>query len=146
MTVTGQLTLKKEVKSSKFGLILPAQVELFAFIDAQHRIYVQHPVHNSVSMLVKESNISAVTWDNGLDMLSKPKFYQSTLKPVKGDVIAHLFPKQTGVTLEEKLPNNGNCKDCGKNEWMILPKECASVRDGGKPYIECLHCGNVTHL
>jgi hypothetical protein len=29
---------------------------------------------------------------------------------------------------------------------MLLADETASVTQGGKPYIECLDCGYLTHL
>lgn len=75
-----------------------------------------------------------------------PKFYQAVLKPVK-DVIKHVYPKyHKEMTLEERLPNNARCEDCGKNEWILLPKESITVRESGKQYIECMNCGYHTHL
>lgn len=75
---------------------------------------------------------------------TKPKFYQAYYKPIK-DVISHVYP-QGGITLEERLPNNAQCSECGKNEWVLLAQESVAVRQGGKPYIECLGCGLMTHL
>ena len=75
---------------------------------------------------------------------SKPKFYQAVLKPIK-DVITHVYP-QGGITLEERMGNNAQCPECGKNEWLLLAQEQVAVREGGKPYCECLNCGMVTHL
>lgn len=75
-----------------------------------------------------------------------PKFYQAVLKPVK-DVIKHVYPKHHNqITLEDRLPNNARCENCGKNEWILLPKESIAVREGGKQYIECMGCGEHTHL
>jgi hypothetical protein len=72
-----------------------------------------------------------------------PKFYQSVLKPVK-DVIKYVYP-QGGITLEERL-GDCSCANCGGVEWILLPKECVAVREGGKQYIECIGCGEYTHL
>lgn len=75
-----------------------------------------------------------------------PKFYQAVLKPVK-NVIKHVYPTKAHlITLEERLPNNGTCEHCGGNEWILLPKESVAVRESGKQYIECMGCGETTHL
>lgn len=81
-------------------------------------------------------------------MAGKPKFYQMVLQPVPlEDVISHAYPnKPKGfVTLEERMPNNCACPDCGHHVWMIRPVEVKD-RDGGKPYVECLNCASITHL
>jgi len=51
-----------------------------------------------------------------------------------------------GQTLSERMENDGICPSCGKNEWWLLPDKCVVVREGGKPYCECLSCGYQTHL
>lgn len=82
-------------------------------------------------------------------MAGKPKFYQMVLQPVPlEDVIAHVYPnKSKGViTLEERLPNNCACEDCGHHNWMIHPVEIKDTLNGGKTYIECMNCGRHTHL
>jgi hypothetical protein len=79
---------------------------------------------------------------------NKPKFFQAVLKPVK-DVMETIYPKEIfgEMTLKERLGNEyGCCSECGGNEWMLLAKESVAVKQGGKPYIECLTCGEVTHL
>lgn len=82
----------------------------------------------------------------------KPKFYQAVLKPIKGNVLEHVYPwlNQNGkidMTMTERMGSEeALCPDCGKNKWMILPDESVAVSQGGKPYIECLNCGYVTHL
>jgi hypothetical protein len=77
------------------------------------------------------------------------KFYQAVLKEVKGNVLDHVYPYFKGkgqLTMEERLGNpEGNCV-CGGSEWIILPNECVAVSQGGKPYIECMVCGEWTHL
>jgi len=85
--------------------------------------------------------------------MSKPKFYQAILVPVEGDVLAKVYPenvKKYGspmVTMAERMgTSEAKCPDCGHNEWWLQPKEGAAVREGGKPYIECLNCGYQTHL
>lgn len=82
-------------------------------------------------------------------MANKPKFYQLVLQPVPlEDVIAHVYPNKPkgAITLEERLPNNCACEDCGHHNWMIHPTEIKDTLDGGKTYIECMNCGRHTHL
>ncbi len=74
----------------------------------------------------------------------KPKFYQAVLEPVK-DVIPHVYGMGSKITLKERL-GDGKCPECNNNEWILLAKESAAVRQGGKPYIECKSCGYNTHL
>lgn len=83
--------------------------------------------------------------------MSKPKFYQAILKPIKGDVFAHAYPNtnqgKITMTMTERMGNEeANCPECGKNKWWLLPKDSVAVKEGGKPYIECLNCGYQTHL
>jgi len=83
--------------------------------------------------------------------MKAPKFYQAVLKPVEGNVFDHVYPHNAGTqhqcTMTERMGNEeGNCPECGKNEWWLLPKEGVAVKEGGKPYIECLNCGYQTHL
>lgn len=73
----------------------------------------------------------------------KPKFFQAKLVKIDQE---QLNKELRGCSIEERLPNNASCPDCGKNEWMLLPKESIAVREGGKIYIECLNCGFQTHL
>jgi hypothetical protein len=80
---------------------------------------------------------------------TKPKFYKAVLKPIKGNVFDKVYPWLKGdnqLTIAERLGNaEGKC-ECGHNEWMLLADECVAVKEGGKPYIECLNCGMLTHL
>lgn len=79
--------------------------------------------------------------------MPKPKFYQAVLKEIKGDVLEHAYHKGHGLTLAERMGSEeSKCPDCNKNEWMLLARESVAVQQGGKPYIECLNCGYVTHL
>ena len=76
----------------------------------------------------------------------KPKFYKAELIEVKGNILEELYPGQS-FTFADRLGNaEGSCPECKGNEWMLLPKRSAAVRQGGKPYIECLGCGHTTHL
>ena len=74
----------------------------------------------------------------------KPKFYQAVLQPL-GEKQVMTITKGQSLTDRMGTPE-ANCPDCGKNEWWLMPKEGAAVRQGGKPYIECLNCGYSTHL
>jgi hypothetical protein len=80
----------------------------------------------------------------------KPKFYQAVLQEVKGNVLDHVYPHLKGsnqMTMTERMgTEEANCPECGGNEWMLLPKESVAVSQGGKPYMECLSCGEMTHL
>ena len=82
--------------------------------------------------------------------MGKPKFYQAKLVEVKENVIDHVYPHNKGVnqeTLTDRMGSeNAICPECGKNKWWLLPVEGAAVREGGKPYIECIECGYNTHL
>jgi len=74
------------------------------------------------------------------------KFYKCKLEEVE-DPIKEAYPhlEKGVITFEERL-GDGTCEDCGASNWMFLPEESSAVREGGKPYIECLDCGHVTHL
>ena len=82
--------------------------------------------------------------------MSKPKFYQAVLQEVKGNVLDHVYPHLKGkgqLTMTERMGSeNAECSECSKNEWLLYPKESIAVSQGGKPYMECMNCGQVTHL
>jgi len=82
--------------------------------------------------------------------MSKATFYQAVLVPIEGDVIKHVYPhlKEGQITLEERLPDDGLCPECdsSRREWYLLPKDSIQVKEGGKPYCECMNCGYTTHL
>jgi hypothetical protein len=74
----------------------------------------------------------------------RPKFYQAVLQLRTHTDIMKLTK---GQSLTERLGSEkGECPECGCNHWIILPKESLAIREGGKPYIECLGCGYLTHL
>lgn len=81
---------------------------------------------------------------------NKPKFYQAVLQEVEGDVLRHVYPEAVAkhITMAERMgDSNATCPHCGENHWCIQPKEVTMSRNGGgKPYVECLNCGYVTHL
>lgn len=85
--------------------------------------------------------------------LPKPKFYQTELKLIEGNVFDVAYPFLKGksgfaqFTLKERMGDDeAKCPDCSNNEWWLLPSDSVAVREGGKPYIECLNCGYSTHL
>jgi hypothetical protein len=79
--------------------------------------------------------------------MSKPKFYQAVLQEVKGDVLEHVYHKNHGMTMTERMGSEeAKCGECGGNKWILLPQESCAVSQGGKPYIECMGCGSLTHL
>ena len=51
--------------------------------------------------------------------MRKPKFYQAVLKPIKGDVLEHVYHKNHGMTLTERMGNaKGTCPECDSNSWI----------------------------
>ena len=82
--------------------------------------------------------------------MSEPKFYQAVLQEVKGNVLDYVYPHLKGsnqLTMSERMgSDNAICSECGGNHWMLLANEQVAVSQGGKPYIECLGCGEMTHL
>jgi hypothetical protein len=76
------------------------------------------------------------------------KFFKSVLIPMDEE---ELIAITKGVSIAERLSNdnginpNAECPDCKQNKWMLYPKEINDTL-GGKPYIECLTCGYITHL
>lgn len=82
--------------------------------------------------------------------MSKAKFYQAVLVEVEGDVIEHVYPHLTKgmITLEERMSDDALCPECNdeKREWFLFPQESILVKEGGKPYCECMSCGYTTHL
>jgi Zn ribbon nucleic-acid-binding protein len=79
--------------------------------------------------------------------MGKPKFYQAKLIEVK-DVLKEEYPlHHDQITMTERMGSeDALCPECKKNHWFLFPKECVAVREGGKPYVECLNCGYQTHL
>lgn len=76
--------------------------------------------------------------------MAAPKFYQAELRELSH---ADVMKETNGLSLTERMGSEeAECPDCGSNEWWLLPKEGAAVREGGKPYVECLKCGYTTHL
>ena len=82
--------------------------------------------------------------------MSKPKFYKTLLVPIEGNVMDAVYPWFKGehqMTMKERMGSeNAECNNCGENEWWLYPEESVCVAQGGKPYIECLNCGYITHL
>ena len=82
--------------------------------------------------------------------MRKPKFYQAVLKPIKGNVLDHVYPQYKGknqLTMTERMGSEeAKCGECGNNEWILLADDSCAVREGGKPYMECMNCGTLTHL
>jgi predicted RNA-binding Zn-ribbon protein involved in translation (DUF1610 family) len=76
--------------------------------------------------------------------MSKPKFYQAVLQPISDYKLRQITK---GQSLTDRMGNaEAKCPECGENFWWLLPKKGAAVREGGKPYCECLNCGYQTHL
>lgn len=75
--------------------------------------------------------------------MKKPRFYQAKLERINDKQLMELTHN---IPLEERLPNNGACEGCGMNDWWIYPKESILISQVGKPYVECLNCGYITHL
>jgi DNA-directed RNA polymerase subunit RPC12/RpoP len=82
--------------------------------------------------------------------MKKPKFYKAELKEIKGNVLDKVYLRFKGekkITMTERMGSEeAKCPECSNNEWWLLPADSVAVREGGKPYIECLNCGLLTHL
>ncbi len=80
--------------------------------------------------------------------MGKPRFFQAVLNEVKGNIFDHVYHGLfKDMTLTERMGSEeARCPDCDSNHWMILANESVAVSQGGKPYIECLGCGYMTHL
>jgi len=82
--------------------------------------------------------------------MRKPKFFKAVLQEIKGNVLDEVYPYLKGkeqVTMTERMGGEeAKCPECSNVEWWLLPNDSVSVREGGKPYIECLNCGYRTHL
>jgi DNA-directed RNA polymerase subunit RPC12/RpoP len=82
--------------------------------------------------------------------LPKPKFFKAELVEIGGNVLDHVYPHLKGkgqLTMSERMgTDEAKCPECSNNEWWLLPNDSVAVREGGKPYIECLNCGHQTHL
>lgn len=72
--------------------------------------------------------------------MAKLKFYQAELRTIEE---AELSRITKGQPITQRI---SECPLCGGTDWWLLPKESSAVREGGKPYCECLDCGHVTHL
>jgi hypothetical protein len=86
-----------------------------------------------------------------IKIMSRPKFYQAVAFEVEGNVLDHVYPHLKGtpnqMTLTERMGSeDAKCEDCKGNEWLLMAKESPAVIVGGKAYMECLGCGNTTHL
>jgi hypothetical protein len=82
--------------------------------------------------------------------MRKPKFFQAVLQPIKGNVLDHVYPHLKGknqLTMTERMGSEeAKCGECSNNEWILLAGDSCAVREGGKPYMECMNCGTITHL
>jgi Zn ribbon nucleic-acid-binding protein len=80
--------------------------------------------------------------------LPKPKFYKAALIEIKDNILDRVYPHLKGqITMTERMGSEeAKCPECSNNEWWLLPDDSVTVREGGKPYIECLNCGHQTHL
>jgi predicted RNA-binding Zn-ribbon protein involved in translation (DUF1610 family) len=154
--IKGTIVLKESVTSMKFGLVFLSGTPLNAYCDDKDRIFIEHPVEKNTFIRAFAGNIVESHWDEDSDILqlapkAKPRFYQAVLQEVRGNVFDHVYPELKGTpsqcTMTERMGSKeARCPDCGKNIWIILAKESGVVREGGKPYIECMECGYQTHL
>ena len=83
-----------------------------------------------------------------INKMRRPKFYKSVLQEIKGNVLDVVYPLHKGqITMTERMGSEeAKCPDCSNVEWWLLTDYCVSVREGEKPYIECLNFGYRTHL
>lgn len=79
--------------------------------------------------------------------MRKPIFYQAELTKITENILDYVYGYRHEMTLKERMGNEeAKCPECSNNEWWLLPNDSVTIREGGKPYIECLNCGFQTHL
>jgi len=72
--------------------------------------------------------------------MSQIKIYKAELKELSHSEIMEVTKN---IPLEQRIEP---CPDCGSTEYWLYPNESISVKEGMKPYGECLHCGFKMHL
>lgn len=76
--------------------------------------------------------------------MNKPKFYYAVLQPLDEKQVKIITK---GQPIAERMgTEEAKCPKCEDNRWWLLPKLSVAVKEGGKPYCECLNCGYQTHL
>ena len=73
----------------------------------------------------------------------KAKIYKVVFLDVSDEEVLKITK---GLPLSERLENDGECPRCQYTDWALLPEESEAVKEGGKPYIECIRCGYLSHL
>jgi len=68
------------------------------------------------------------------------KIYKAELKELSHDEVMKITKN---VLLEDRIEP---CPECGSVEFWLYPDESIGVKEGMKPYGECLHCGFKMHL
>ena len=76
--------------------------------------------------------------------VNKPVFYQAVLQELDDQKVNEIL--KSSPMAVRMGSEDAKCPECGQNKWWLLPKEGAAVREGGKPYCECLNCGYTTHM
>lgn len=62
----GYLRLKKPIHSAKFGVVMPAEKQLYYFVDKEGRVLVLHPTLDNVYMRAAKANITErLPWHGG---------------------------------------------------------------------------------
>lgn len=72
--------------------------------------------------------------------MARFKIYKAELRPLFQSELDQIIKN---VPLEERIEP---CPDCGSTEYWLYPNESVCVKEGMKPYGECLHCGFKMHL
>lgn len=72
--------------------------------------------------------------------MTKLNFFKAELRPVDDCELKHII---RGQEIHERI---SECPECQGTDWWLLPNQSAAVREGGKPYCECVYCGYQTHL
>jgi DNA-directed RNA polymerase subunit M/transcription elongation factor TFIIS len=72
--------------------------------------------------------------------MSKFKIYKADLKKLSHEEI---MEKTKGQPLEERIEP---CPECDGTRFWLYPDESSVVKEGMKPYGECMNCGYPMHL
>ena len=73
------------------------------------------------------------------------RFFKTVLVEITSDEameIAHpIYHKE--LDIKERI---GKCPECDSNSYRLFDDTSCAVREGGKQYVECIGCGETTHL
>lgn len=55
--MSGKIKLKESVKTGRFGVVFPSDIEMNYYLDDDNRVFAQHPTERSIHICVELNNI-----------------------------------------------------------------------------------------